>query len=338
MRRNFSFLVLVVCLLPVAAAAVTVPDLYEAEVPLENLQPASRGPAIKTALGMVLVKITGDRSAPVNPRLQPLLGKAENYVLKYSTVDQSRLWVRFDQDSLVKDLRSLDIPIWGKERPTTLLWLAVDGKTGPEILGRDGNSELLSVIDARSHQRGIDITYPLLDLVDDAKLHPADIRAGFTQAILDASSRYPVDAVLSGTVQSSGPDIWEGRWMGYIDGDIRTWQTEGIIPDMVIEEGIDDMADFLASKFVHNALPVQADFTLTVSGINTVVQYAAVLKYLESLSSVTRVQVSNVNPGGEVSFILQTHGGCLALSQAIALGRRLEPLVGSECSRYRLIP
>ena len=107
--------------------------------------------------------------------------------------------------------------------------------------------------------------------------------------------------------------------------------------DMVIEEGVDDMADFLASKFIHNAVLEQSNIGLTVSGINTVDQYASVLKYLGSLSSVTRVQVSKVSVGN-VSFTLQVHGGCPTLSQAIALGRRLEQLDSSDCSSYRLLP
>ena len=324
--------------MPTAVTAVTIPDLYEAEVPLESVQPESLDDAYRTALGIVLIKLTGDRNAPGNPALQPLLNRAKSYRLEYKlNTEELRLWVRFDQENLAKDLRDLGIAVWGKERPTTLLWLVINTGTDRQILGRDGNPDFLSVIDTRSHQRGIDLTYPLLDLEDDARIRPLDIQAGFMQPILDASSRYPVDAILSGSVDSAGPDIWEGSWMGYINGESKTWQTEGNLPGMVIEEGIDDMADFLASKFIHNGVLGQSNLSLTVSGINTVDQYASVLKYLESLSSVTSVQVSKVIVGN-VSFTLQVHGGCPALSQAITLGRRLEQLDSSDCSSYRLIP
>ena len=338
MGRYYRLIVLLFSLLPAAVTAVTIPDLFEAEVPLENVQPESLDNAYRTALGMVLIKLTGDRNAPGNPELQPLLNKAKNYRVEYkSNTEDRRLWVRFDQENLVKDLRGLGIAVWGKERPTTLLWLVINSDTGRQILGRGGNPDYLSVIDTRSRQRGIDVTFPLLDLEDDAKIRPVDIQAGFMQPILDASSRYPVDSILSGSVESVGPDIWEGNWIGYINGESKTWQTEGTMPDMVIEEGIDDMADFLASIFIHNGVQGQSNISLTVSGIKTVDQYASVLKYLGSLSSVTRVQVSKVAVG-DVSFTLQVHGGCPALSQAITLGRRLEQLDSSDCSSYRLIP
>ena len=287
---------------------------------------------------MVLIKLTGDRNAPAMPELQPLLKKAESYMLEFrSTGEGLQLWVRFDEETLTKDLRSLGVAVWGKERPSTLLWLVINNETGRQMLGRDGNSEYLSVIDIRSRQRGIDLTYPLLDLEDSARLQPADIQAGFLQPILDASRRYPVDAVLSGSIGLTGPDIWEGRWIGYINGESRTWQTEGFLPAMAIEEGIDDMADFLASKFIHITLLEQSNVPLTVTGINSVDQYATVLKYLESISAVNRVEVSYA-AAGEVSFILQVHGGCPALSQAIVLGRRLEPLNNNDCASYRLLP
>ena len=338
MGRFHSLIIFIFSLLPAVTVAVTVTDLYEAEVPIENAQPESRGPAIRTALGMVLIKLTGDRNAPGDPALLPVLKKAESYMLEFKlNGDGLRLWVRFDEETLTKDLRGLGIAVWGKERPSTLLWLVINSESGRRILGRDGDPEILSVIDGRSRMRGIDLTYPLLDLEDDARLRPVDIQAGFLQPILAASSRYPVDAILSGSVGSAGPDIWEGNWIGIINGESKAWQTEGVLPDMVIEEGIDDMADFLASKFIHNAVLEQSNVMSTVTGVNTVDQYAGVLKYLESLSSVNSVEVSNV-AAGEITFMLQAHGGCLALSQAITLGRRLEPVDGNDCSRYRLLP
>lgn len=338
MGRTFKAIILFLCLLPAGSYAVIVPDLYQARVPIKNVQPESRAPAIKTALGLVLIKLTGDRLAPENPALQPLLNRAASYMLEYRlNADKLQLWVRFDEATLSKKLRSLGVAVWGKERPTTLLWLVVDGPGGGKILGQDGNPELLSAINKRSHERGIDLTYPLLDLQDDAIIKAADIRSGFMQPVLDASRRYPVDAILSGYVKSVAPDIWEGRWTGYIKGDMKTWQVEGDMPAMVLEEGIDDMADFLASKFIHKTVMEKTDVTLTVSGINTLAQYADVLKYLGSLSAVTRVQVSSVTAGA-VTFIVTVHGGCVTLSQAVVLGRRLESLSGNECSRYRLLP
>jgi len=51
MVRNYTAYLLLLCLLPVAGVGGTITDLYQAEAPIESLQPESRRPAIRAALG-----------------------------------------------------------------------------------------------------------------------------------------------------------------------------------------------------------------------------------------------------------------------------------------------
>ena len=97
------------------------------------------------------------------------------------------------------------------------------------------------------------------------------------------------------------------------------------------------MADLLAAKFIQEDVLVQDSVTITITDIYTIDQYAEALKYLESLSSVSKVLVNSVIPG-EVSFQLLAHGGCPAVAQAITLGRKLIPGGTGECTRYKLLP
>jgi len=338
MVRNYTAYLLLLCLLPVAGVGGTITDLYQAEAPIESLQPESRRPAIRAALGMVLVKLTGNRYAPAESNLRPLLQRAESYMLEFKlNAEASLLWVRFDEETLTRDLRGLGLAIWGKERPSTLLWLAIKDEAGEQILGLEGNPAYLESIARRTRQRGIDLTYPLLDLEDNAKLQPDDIRQGYMQAVLDASSRYPVESILIGSVEATAPGIWEGQWTGYISGATHNWRTAGDIADIAIEDGIDGMTDLLATNFIQDNAQAQDSVTLTITDIYTIDQYAEALKYLESLSFVSKVLVNNVTVG-EVSFKLMAHGGCPAVAQAITLGRKLIPNSTGECSRYRLLP
>ena len=338
MRRNYPACLFLLSLLPVASSAGTIADLYQAAAPIENLQPESRNPAIRTALGMVLVKITGNRYASADPNLRPLLQQAQNYMLEFKlNAEALQLWVRFDEESLTRDLRELGLALWGKERPSTLLWLVIADETGSQILGLEGNPVYIASIERRARQRGIDLTYPLLDLEDNAKLQPDDIHQGLLQAVLEASARYPVESILMGFIEATAPGIWEGQWTADISGETHSWRTEGDLADIAIEDGIDAMADLLAAKFIQNNVQVQDSITITITDIYSIDQYAEALKYLESLSSVSKVLVSNVT-AGEVSFKLLTHGGCPAVAQAITLGRKLIPSGAGECSRYKLLP
>lgn len=330
---------MIIMLTPVLACAGTITDLYEAEVPIESTQTESRGHAIRSALGVVLIKLTGDRYAPGNPVMQSLLLRADRYMIEFKLNADAMLFkARFDEVTLSQDLRNLGLALWGKERPSTLLWLAIDDERGRQIVGLDGNPEWVASVDRRVKQRGIDLTYPLLDLEDNARVRPDDIAGGYMQAVLDASRRYPVDSILSGAVTSSAPGIWEGRWTGYIGAISKTWRTEGELPEIAIEEGVDVMADFLAATFMQNHALQEENIGTRISGIYNLDQYAEALKYLQSLSSVTRVDVNQVT-AGEVSFTLRARGGCPAVSQAIALGRKMAPDGrAGDCSSYQLLP
>lgn len=333
------------------AAAIRVSGLYQAEVVVADQTRPVRAQGIVSALREVLVKLTGDRFAPSGAAAAPVLGNAEGYVQQYRyrevTVPPAaegqpasrelHLWVQFDQDALDRDLRGRGIPVWGAERPSTLLWIVIRDAQGTRWLTPDDDPLLFSVINERAGARGITLISPLLDLQDTGALQTSDVWGGFRTPIMDASARYQTDAVLSGAVESSGNGIWEGRWIAFLGDQSTTWSSQADIADEMLEEGVDGMADILANRFAQAVNPGAVDqLTISVSGVNNVDQYARVLKYLESLNAVSDLQVVHVAPG-QLSIRLTAHGGEAALSQSIVLGRILEPVAGGSGS-YRYLP
>ncbi len=353
MIKTRPFCLLVLCLLSPVAQAIKVPGLYAAEVVVADQSEAERNAGIQTAFRMILIKITGDRQAPGRTALAPLMEQARNYLQQYRyrelPVEQqtasagpietreTHLWVKFDEDNLNQALRDLSVPVWGGERPSTLLWLAVNDAQGRRLLGLEDGAEYIQAIEQRATQRGIAFIYPLLDLEDSAALRASDVWGGFRQPVVDASSRYHADAILTASIESPVAGIWEAHWTVYIDDQMASWSNEADLLAAVLEEGIDKLADMLASRFVRpDAFVGVKDVRLTVADIFDTDQYARVLKYLTSLNSVADVEVMQVEPG-KVTYKLAAHGGELAISQAIALGRILEP-IGSNSGDYRLLP
>lgn len=353
MNRWFKLTLVMLWLLPCAAGAVRVPGLYGAEVPVPDQTDTTRAQAVRTALRMVLVKLTGDRFAGNRADLAPLVQQAETYLQEYRyrqvtvpTTDTSvpqtftlKISVRFNEESLNQSLRALSVPVWGAERPTTLMWMVVERDNRErDMISIDSGSPYVSVIDNRANLRGIALIFPLLDLEDTARLRPGDIWGDFRQPILDASRRYHPDSILTGVLSSPAPGIWEGRWTAYINDQTHSWVTQGDIPDAVLDEGIDGMADMLAQMFARSSVFTEMSAVrLSVADINNAQQYARVLKYFESLSSVTNVQVKQVE-ANVVTFLLTAHGGAVAVSQAISLARMMEPISGSSGMAYRLLP
>lgn len=351
MNRYLTIVGLFFCLLPASSYAVKVPGLYEVAVPIMDQADASRQSAIETALRMVLVKLTGDRYAPGRTALAPLLKQAGNYVQQYrykeaaalkadetiENPERLQLWVRFDEATLDRALWDLSVPVWGKERPSILIWLVVQDKLARQLIGLDHASDYTSVVEGRAALRGIALIFPLLDLEETSRVRASDIWGGFKEPVLAASSRYRVDSILTGSIEAIVPGIWEARWTAYIGGQTLTWVTEGDLPDVVLDEGIDGMADILAARFARTGIYAEeAGINIDVADIFSIDQYARVLKYLEALNSVTDVQVKRVEPGN-VKFILTAHGGAQAVTQAIALRHLLEPISGQAGSAYRLL-
>ena len=116
-----------------------------------------------------------------------------------------------------------------------------------------------------------------------------------------------------------------------------SWASQGELVEMVLEEGIDELADRLASRYANTGSTQAEVIQLQVSDVNDLDEYARTLSYLESLQSVISVQVKHVFPD-KVLFELISHGGQPVISQAINLGKTLEPVSTGENMEYRLLP
>jgi hypothetical protein len=131
--------------------------------------------------------------------------------------------------------------------------------------------------------------------------------------------------------------VWEARWTVYIDDQVTNWVTQGDLPDVVLDEGIDGLIDILASRFASSGGYAQSNIVdISVSDIFNLDQYARTLKYLESLNSVTEVNVIRVE-SGKVTFQVRVHGGEMMIAQAITLGNTLEPVTTEKEYSYRLV-
>src|SRR6266851_9593597 len=66
-----------------AGLALTRGELYQASAPIADRSEAAQTEAFQTAMKIVLVRVTGRRSAEDDPTLSPLVGNARRYVQQY---------------------------------------------------------------------------------------------------------------------------------------------------------------------------------------------------------------------------------------------------------------
>jgi hypothetical protein len=315
--------------------AAVVRGLYSAEVPVENQSDAVRSRGFERALREVFVKVSGDSRVRNDPELDAVLRRAPRYVREFSytthaPADSSggtpSLWLRvsFDATSVDRLLRESGLPVWGKERPSTLLWLAVQGGRERSIVGSDSDASLLESIAKAAEGRGVPVLLPLMDLEDRSHVNFADFLGGFDESVLAASERYGADAILIASLSRRNSGSWYGRFTLRSGGLHESRELNAGSADALIRSGIDFMADQLAGQYAYPSQQAgETTVVLQVTGVDALTDYARVLSYLSGLSLVSSVEPRRLAQGS-VRYAMSVRGGRADLQRVIALGSVLD--------------
>ena len=164
------WVVLLLILTTPPSSSLQVSGLYEHRVLVANESDAERNRAFREALEAVLLKVTGDRRWLRAPVIQQAISNAQSYVeaISYSSeatevsadaidleqgeeifsdpqendvagLDNSQtreiretryIDVNFTQSLLDDLLASADIPVWDSNRPSVLVWMALQNNEG----------------------------------------------------------------------------------------------------------------------------------------------------------------------------------------------------------------
>ncbi len=351
MKRLFF---LFLCLFPLVAGATTVRDLYDFRLIVADQGEAERERAVRRAFADLLVRVSGDRQAPAGEAGQALLGEASRYLrqFRYSSLAMpgfpatdsqgpytplQQIHLVFDEEGVNRALWRQGLPVWGKNRPATLVWLAVQEGGRRWLAGSEAGEDLLAPLRQRAAWRGLPVVFPLLDLQDQIALDVNEVWGNFAESIRAASRRYRPEAILVGRLLHLPDGEWLGRWSLYFEGDeVLNWEQRGDQAAPIVVAGIDQVADELASRYAQVAGEHDAgEFLLRVAGVRALADFVRAERYLRSLAPVEQVQVAVVEPG-QVTFRLRLRGSRGGLEKAIALSPVLEPLPDNAFAEHRL--
>jgi uncharacterized protein len=308
--------------------ALTRAELYQATVSVADRSEASQAAAFEAALKVVLVRVTGRRAAEEDTALAPLVANARRYVQQYRAAPDNQLWVAFDSSAIDRWLTQNNQPIWGRERPSTYVWLAV--QTAPQsgtVITSEDTSELKASIDAAALERGTPVLWPGAADLSRNHLDYTAIVSGAAGTLADLAHRAGAEWTLIGRASNtSGAALV--RWT-YLFQD-RNGEFSGSAV-----EGINRAADNYAAIFAISGSSAPVD--IEVLGVADLKDYAAAQSYLESLAFISHVSVEGLN-GDTVGFRVTTRGGADALRNALSLGGRLQPIEAGAngISRFQL--
>jgi uncharacterized protein len=319
------FRVLILCLFVAAfcsgnaAHALTRAELYQATAPVADRSEAAQTTAFQAAMRIVLVRVTGRRSAEDDPALAPLISGARRYVQQYRAAADSQLWVSFDGPAIERWLTQNGQPLWGHERPATVVWLAAQtGSQSGTVITADDTSELKTSIDAAAGLRGVPLIWPSASDLQKNHVDYAAISGGSLSTLADMARRLGGEGVLIG--KASGTSVNANvRWTHLFQD--RSSEYSGAL------EGVNRAADMYAGLFAASGNLVPID--IEVTGVAGLREYASVQTYLESLTFISHVNVAALT-GDIAKFTLMTRGGADSLQRALTLNGHLQPITAGE--------
>ena len=336
LRRSLAVALAVAPLFALPSGAATLTELYTVTVDPNPAASNQREAATQAAMARLLIRVTGSRNAPIDPALQPLISEPDAYLSSYGDDRQGRALVGFSRARIERVLTELGKPVWGPERPLTLLWVAVDDGAGGRALLSAGEAApcdtpttprmtqlaegVREEIVAAADERGLPIAWPLLDLQDLSAVTCTDVWGGFDAEIVAASARYRADAVLIGRVRPAtfGNEV---EWLFVHGVDRRSLPLAGV------RDGVDAAADRYAADL---ATIGGASLTLlTVNNVLTPADYGRVVSYLERQSVLESVDVESLD-NGTLRLRVAARGDARVLERVLALGGVLRPAAGAS--------
>ena len=359
-----SSLTLLVLLLVVAQKldAVTLENLYQAEVLSESQSDAQRRIDASEGLSQVLTRVSGRSDILQNPVIVAALKTPEQYYSEFSyarvaavndeavalpqpgldplpaETPRQVMRIRFAPSLIAKILREADLPVWGSNRPSVLSWMAIDDESGRQVLGEANPSLFAKSLNQAARARGVPLLLPLWDLEDSRGVSSSEIWGRFLGRIEAASKRYSPDKILVFRAESEFSNQWRGDWSLGEGGQWRSGTVYGESQAQLATALVGVLASVLSEQYAVTS--TRSEVRLTVEGITEIQDYAEVSRYLEGLTQVMSVQPVRILTD-MVEFKLRSEGEVQQIIDVIALDRKLTLLRLDESSStlwYRWAP
>ncbi|QLQ28386.1 MAG: DUF2066 domain-containing protein [Pseudoxanthomonas sp.] len=278
--------------------AVSARGLYQAEVPVNGQGEAERQGASR-ALGSVLAKLSGDRSAMSRPGVGAELRNARDYVEGYdyrqdqgtsptgAPTFRTTLVVRFDEDQVNGLAGALGLPVWPQPRPKPVVWLAINDGSGPRLLGLQHANAARPLLN-RAIERGYSLGLPAGSAAEQALV--GAIWRQDTAAVARASARYSPPMQLVGKLYRNKGG-WTADWV-FVDAGkvLAKWSVSDADARRAMASGADGTADALVKRYGKRGSAGPAGtYRVLFAGIRTTDDYLRLTGHLQRMAVVRRI-------------------------------------------------
>ena len=285
MNQNFKILFLLNFLIINLVSSKELPTLFE--ITISSDQYTNTNDGLNKAFNRLIQKLSGSRSKKFLWRIGDADLKKIDFVSSYSTQmikDKEYLSVSFNSDLLIPQLRQLDIPLIGYNRPVILFLIKLDsGESSPVYLNGSEfanpfAAEIKQMFEDISRDRGVYLELPEFDLVDQNLLKQTNILFSPSAYI---QKKFYNDAFLSIEIIRIGINQWT------ISGDLKTLST-------IQEKEVMNYLQNNVQNFLDNFLEVQQvesgksgeKIIISVAGLNNFKDFKSVESELDKIFAI----------------------------------------------------
>lgn len=321
------------------AHAEQVANIYTSKILVANQSAETRQQATKKALEQVLVRATGLLASAKDPRLVPILSNADAYVESFlyenseeliqyrkQAVQASSLVLNFSKPVLEKLLSDYGLPVWPANRPSILVWMVQDSRSGRVIPALNKGSALGASVEKAGSVYGLPLVLPVMDLQDQRSINSDNLWQVNLSKISQASLRYQVDSVVVVRYSQTSSGEWLASWTLLHKGQQTVFDSRGKTQSEFIDNGFSEIMSHIASLYsiVNDGVSGSA-VSMTVNGIDAFDDYMSVINYLTDLAIVEDAVVVSV-VADTMKLEVYIDGDLSLLLGALALDRKLEDI------------
>ncbi len=312
---------------------------FSARVPVASQNTDDRKQALKAALAQVLIKASGDKSAPSAPEAAAALNNADRYMqqFRYAKPTEQELseghsvFLKADFDpQLVKQfIKSSGLGLWPENRPQVLIWAIEHTPDVERSIITDPEHPALRALAARAEERGLPILLPLWDLDDQLMLSSEQLWRFDSDALMDAASRYNATSILSARYSQTSEGKWLASWQFQHAGEAMQYDLSTGIYDELAPAGIDPVVKYLSENYAVHTTGVaggegQPQKQIALTGVDTYPKYQAAFAYLSKQPLLSNVELIALKRDTLiVSAVLLS--GWSQFDSALALDQKMQP-------------
>lgn len=313
-------------------SAAEVYQLDETLVPVESRSVAQRQKAISIGLKEVVLKNSGTKASISHPSIQAKVKNPSSLLSQfgYKEIDgELFLQVSFDHQRIIQLLRDAHLPVWGKQRPLTLIWLVEDDAEARQIVSDGSVLDSRELFQSASQSNGVPLLFPIMDLDDNMNVTLNDIRGMFVEQVARASQRYQADYFVMASIDTRGKVIqYNFALYPKSSGETlhkpltsKSKQVNDI--DTAVKEIIAAVSEYYVGRYAIADSGNTLNSNVTFVDITELKQLVEIEKYFKQLSAVKSVQLTQLQ-GTSAKFTLDLFGTEDDLRRLM----KLEPRVG----------